>query len=103
MSSVVRMPSRRSTRTWLPATALASGPFTYVPNLRPACSCSRVFSCSLPHVVSFQILRVVEIEKSEDVRRPYIKQLLVPKLKFPLPHRVQKVRSTFVAHRPSTF
>ena len=50
-----------------------------------------------------QILRVVEIEKTEDIRRPYIKQLLVPGLKFPLPHRVTKVRSTFVAHRPSTF
>ena len=50
-----------------------------------------------------QILRVVEIEKSDDVRRPYIKQLMIPKLKFPLPHRVQKVRSTFVAHRPATF
>ncbi|TFK87503.1 hypothetical protein K466DRAFT_548593 [Polyporus arcularius HHB13444] len=52
---------------------------------------------------SIHILRVVEIEKTEDIRRPYIKQLLVPKLKFPLPHRVTKVRSTFVAHRPSTF
>ncbi|KAK7678688.1 hypothetical protein QCA50_018270 [Cerrena zonata] len=52
---------------------------------------------------SIHILRVVEVEKSDDVRRPYIKQLLVPKLKFPLPHRVGKVRSTFVAHRPSTF
>ncbi|KAH8101883.1 ribosomal L18ae/LX protein domain-containing protein [Cristinia sonorae] len=52
---------------------------------------------------SIHILRVVEIEKSEDVRRPYIKQLLVPKLKFPLPHRVTKFRSTFVANRPATF
>ncbi|EPS96483.1 hypothetical protein FOMPIDRAFT_1025390 [Fomitopsis schrenkii] len=52
---------------------------------------------------SIHILRVVEIEKTEDVRRPYIKQLLTPKLKFPLPHRVGKSRSTFVAHRPSTF
>ncbi len=50
-----------------------------------------------------QILRVVEIEKSEDVRRPYIKQLMIPKLKFPLPHRVVKARSTFAATRPSTF
>ena len=50
-----------------------------------------------------QILRVVEIEKGDDVRRPYIKQLLTPKLKFPLPHRVGKSRSTFVAHRPATF
>jgi hypothetical protein len=54
-------------------------------------------------LMSTQILRVVEIEKSEDVRRPYIKQLMTPNLKFPLPHRVSKVRSTFVAHRPSTF
>ncbi|KAJ3724162.1 ribosomal L18ae/LX protein domain-containing protein [Lentinula guzmanii] len=52
---------------------------------------------------SIHILRVVEIEKSEDVRRPYIKQLLVPKLRFPLPHRVSKTKSLFVAHRPSTF
>ncbi|KZV59840.1 60S ribosomal protein L18A [Peniophora sp. CONT] len=52
---------------------------------------------------SIQILRVVEIEKTEDVRRPYIKQLLTPNLKFPLPHRVSKARSTFVASRPSTF
>ncbi|KAF9458159.1 ribosomal L18ae/LX protein domain-containing protein [Collybia nuda] len=52
---------------------------------------------------SIHIIRVVEIEKSDDVRRPYIKQLMVPNLKFPLPHRVAKSRSTFVAHRPSTF
>lgn len=50
-----------------------------------------------------QILRVVEIEKTEDVRRPYIKQLLEPGLRFPLPHRVGKSRSTFVARRPRTF
>ena len=50
-----------------------------------------------------QILRVVEVEKSEDVRRPYIKQLMVPDLKFPLPHRVNKYKSTFIAHRPATF
>ena len=52
---------------------------------------------------SLQILRVVEIEKAEDVRRPYIKQLLQPNLRFPLPHRVGKPRSTFVARRPRTF
>ncbi|KAF4579464.1 60S ribosomal protein L20 [Pleurotus pulmonarius] len=52
---------------------------------------------------SIHILRVVEIEKTEDIRRPYIKQLLTPGLKFPLPHRISKARSTFVAHRPSTF
>ncbi|KAG2003022.1 60S ribosomal protein L20 [Coprinopsis cinerea AmutBmut pab1-1] len=52
---------------------------------------------------SIHIIRVVEIKKAEDVRRPYVKQLLQPGLKFPLPHRVPKVRSTFVAKRPSTF
>ncbi|KAG1763300.1 60S ribosomal protein L18A [Suillus occidentalis] len=52
---------------------------------------------------SIHILRVVEIAKADDVRRPYIKQLLTPNLKFPLPHRVAKTAATFVANRPSTF
>ncbi|EFP85620.1 60S ribosomal protein L20 [Puccinia graminis f. sp. tritici CRL 75-36-700-3] len=52
---------------------------------------------------SIQILRIAEIEKASDVRRPNIKQLLVPKLRFPLPHRVVKYRSKFLATRPSTF
>ena len=102
MSSAVRTLSRRFTRTWLPATVLASGRFTYV--AFPAyCNTPTKPPPSSLHLSTFlQILRVVEIEKGDDVRRPYIKQLLVPKLKFPLPHRVAKVRSTFVAHRPST-
>lgn len=53
-----------------------------------------------------QILRVVEIEKTDDVKRPYIKQLLSKNIKFPLPHRVAKTVSKgklFAAHRPSTF
>jgi len=51
------------------------------------------------------ILKVIEVEKTEDIRRPYIKQLLTPKLKFPLPHRVPKASSKkiFTPHRPSTF
>ncbi|GAA5918916.1 hypothetical protein JCM6882_003373 [Rhodosporidiobolus microsporus] len=52
---------------------------------------------------SVQILRVAEIEKTVDVRRTNIKQLLTPNLRFPLPHRVVKSRSLFLAHRPSTF
>jgi len=52
---------------------------------------------------SIQILRVQEIAKAADIRRPYIKQLTTPNLRFPLPHRVHKVRSTFVANRPKTF
>ncbi|KAI6118112.1 ribosomal L18ae/LX protein domain-containing protein [Pisolithus thermaeus] len=52
---------------------------------------------------SIHILRVVELKKADDVRRPYIKQLLEPKLRFPLPHRVAKSTSTFVSRRPSTF
>ncbi|KAF2476023.1 60S ribosomal protein L20 [Lindgomyces ingoldianus] len=54
---------------------------------------------------SIHILKVVEVEKTNDIRRPYIKQLLTKDLKFPLPHRVNKVTSKklFAAHRPSTF
>ncbi|KAH0556433.1 60S ribosomal protein L20A [Trichoglossum hirsutum] len=54
---------------------------------------------------SIHILKVVEIEKTEDVKRPYIKQLLAKGLKFPLPHRVQKGtgRKLFSGKRPSTF
>lgn len=47
-----------------------------------------------------QILRVAEIEKKEDVRRPYIKQLLEPGLKFPLPHRRTKSKAWYAANRP---
>jgi ribosomal protein L20A (L18A) len=47
-----------------------------------------------------QILRVAEIEKKEDVRRPYIKQLLEPGLKFPLPHRRTTSKAWFAASRP---
>ncbi|KAI9677835.1 MAG: 60S ribosomal protein L20 [Trizodia sp. TS-e1964] len=54
---------------------------------------------------SVHILKVVEIEKTADVKRPYIKQLLTKKLKFPLPHRVAKSSSKklFAPKRPSTF
>ncbi|OAD71663.1 hypothetical protein PHYBLDRAFT_134658 [Phycomyces blakesleeanus NRRL 1555(-)] len=55
---------------------------------------------------SVQIIRVAEV-KNADVRRQYIKQLLTPKLAFPLPHRVQRAekgnRSLYLAKRPSTF
>ncbi|KAL8964414.1 MAG: hypothetical protein Q9183_004466, partial [Haloplaca sp. 2 TL-2023] len=54
---------------------------------------------------SIHILKVVEVEKAVDIRRPYIKQLLTKNLRFPLPHRVPKATSKklFAAHRPSTF
>ncbi|RVD86870.1 60S ribosomal eL20 domain-containing protein [Arthrobotrys flagrans] len=54
---------------------------------------------------SIHILKVAEIEKSADVKRPYIKQLLTPNLKFPLPHRapVGVGKKIFLAKRPSTF
>ena len=97
MSSLVLMPSSPFTRTWLPATVPASGPSTcaspYQSTQEP----------SSDIIIISQILKVVEIEKSDDVRRPYIKQLLVPDLKFPLPHRVSKTRSMFAARRPATF
>ena len=52
-----------------------------------------------------QILKVVELESPDLVKRPYIKQLISKGLKFPLPHRVPKVpsRKIFTAKRPSTF
>lgn len=56
-------------------------------------------------LVGSQILRVVELEKADDVKRPYIKQLLTKNLAFPLPHRVPKIstKKVFSATRPSTF
>lgn len=52
-----------------------------------------------------QILRVVELEKTADIKRPYIKQLTTKNLKFPLPHRTPKAvsKQLFSATRPSTF
>ncbi|KAI4155705.1 MAG: hypothetical protein LQ340_000820 [Diploschistes diacapsis] len=54
---------------------------------------------------SIHILKVVELEKTEDVKRPYMKQLLQKNLKFPLPHRVPKAsgKKLFSPYRPSTF
>ncbi|KAK6406285.1 60S ribosomal protein L20B [Oleoguttula sp. CCFEE 5521] len=54
---------------------------------------------------SVHILKVVEVTKTEDIRRPYIKQLLTKNLKFPLPHRnpPKKGGKVFSAQRPSTF
>ncbi|KAI8923621.1 ribosomal L18ae/LX protein domain-containing protein [Entophlyctis helioformis] len=56
---------------------------------------------------SVQIIKVAEV-KNADVRRPYIKQILEPGLKFPLPHRVfraanKSIAATFVGTRPNTF
>ncbi|KAI9829979.1 MAG: 60S ribosomal protein L20 [Phylliscum demangeonii] len=54
---------------------------------------------------SIHIIKVVELTKTDDVKRPYIKQLLTKNLKFPLPHRVPKnmAKKTFSAKRPTTF
>ncbi|ODV58549.1 60S ribosomal protein eL20 [Ascoidea rubescens DSM 1968] len=52
---------------------------------------------------SIHILKVVELEKTDDVKRNYVKQFLHPHLKFPLPHRVPKSTNTFSYKRASTF
>ncbi|KAL3463376.1 60S ribosomal protein L20 [Aspergillus heterothallicus] len=54
---------------------------------------------------SIHILKVVEIEKADSIRRPYIKQLLSKNLKFPLPHRSARAneKKVFAYSRPSTF
>ncbi|KKA25011.1 60S ribosomal protein L20 [Rasamsonia emersonii CBS 393.64] len=53
---------------------------------------------------SIHILRVAEIDK-ENIRRPYLKQLVAKNLKFPLPHRAAKLpgKKVFAYSRPSTF
>ncbi|KAK7914797.1 60S ribosomal protein L20 [Apiospora marii] len=54
---------------------------------------------------SIHILRVVELEKTEDIKRPYIRQLTTKGLSFPLPHRIPRIstKKIFSATRPSTF
>ncbi|ERF70912.1 60S ribosomal protein L20-B [Endocarpon pusillum Z07020] len=53
---------------------------------------------------SIHILRVVELENADQVKRPYIKQLISKNLKFPLPHRVPKSsKKIFAVRRPATF
>ncbi|KAL4785345.1 ribosomal L18ae/LX protein domain-containing protein [Aspergillus varians] len=53
---------------------------------------------------SIHILKVVEIENNDSIRRPYIKQLLQKNLKFPLPHRsASGNKKVFAYSRPSTF
>jgi large subunit ribosomal protein L18Ae len=52
---------------------------------------------------SVNIIRVAEVDKTEDIRRPYIKQLLQPGLKFPLPHRRTTSKGWFAASRPATW
>ena len=52
---------------------------------------------------SIHILRIEQV-KDADVRRPHMKQLLEPALKFPLPHRSGRTfRPIFAGSRPSTF
>jgi large subunit ribosomal protein L18Ae len=94
------MPLKPYTKTWLQDIDLVSGQFTYVAAL-PQVLISH--NCVL--INSIQILKVVELEKTDDVKRPYIKQLLTKNLKFPLPHRVSKASGTklFASKRPSTF
>merc|ERR1712014_411941 len=52
---------------------------------------------------SIHILKVVEITNQNDVKRPYIKQLISKNLKFPLPHRSTGSKKLFTSSRPSTF
>lgn len=52
---------------------------------------------------SIHILKVVELEKVDDVKRQYVKQFLSKDLKFPLPHRIQKGGKIFESKTPSTY
>lgn len=58
------------------------------------------------HRARFRSIHIIKIEElnTAQIRRPYIKQLIDPKLKFPLPHRVARsFRPIFAGSRPSTF
>jgi len=61
--------------------------------------------CTTTANVLEQILKVIELEKQSDVKRPYILQVIKAGLKFPLPHRVPKQsnKKIFAPSRPSTF
>lgn len=88
------------TKIWLRDIDLVSGQFTCVAETL------QVLAYYLSVLInSIQILKVIELEKTDDVKRPYIKQLLTKDLKFPLPHRVSKASGTklFASKRPSTF
>ena len=52
---------------------------------------------------SIHVLKVVELEKTTDVKRPYVKQFLAKDLKFPLPHRITKSDKIFSYTKPSTY
>lgn len=52
---------------------------------------------------SIHVLKVVELEKTSDVKRPYVKQFLSKDLKFPLPHRITKSDKIFSYTKPSTY
>ncbi|KAI6915946.1 hypothetical protein KC327_g11244, partial [Hortaea werneckii] len=54
---------------------------------------------------TISILKVIEVEKADDLRRPYMRQLTTKDLKFPLPHRVppKNGKQVFSANRPNTF
>lgn len=52
---------------------------------------------------SIHIMKVAEVADA-DVRRPYIQQLLEPKVKFPLPHHTTRAyRPLFASKRPNTY
>ncbi|KAI8907254.1 ribosomal L18ae/LX protein domain-containing protein [Gorgonomyces haynaldii] len=61
------------------------------------------------HRARFASIQIIKVEtvKSQDVKRPYIRQILEPGLKFPLPHRVLRPASKahgalFTGKRPTT-
>ena len=102
----VPWPFNHCIKTWQPDIELDSVPFMYLPFFyRPFIPLCFAFILLCKQFTNCQIIRVVEIPKTEDVKRPYIRQLLVKNLKFPLPHRVPKGvgKKVFAAQRPSTW
>ena len=57
------------------------------------------------HRARFRSIHIIKVEEltTAQVRRPYIQQLIDPKLKFPMPHRVARsFRPIFAGKRPTT-
>lgn len=52
---------------------------------------------------NIHILKVVELQNDDDVKRQYIRQFMTEDLKFPLPHRIPKSKNLYEHSTPTTF
>ncbi len=86
-----------------------SGTSNMYKEFREMTRAAAVYACYLDmaarHRARFRSIHIIKVSelKTDQVRRPYIQQLIDPKLKFPMPHRVSRTfKPIFAAKRPST-